>query len=64
MATPQIHCMRDGWGWLGTCPHCLPGCPCGKRCNGPYMTGLDASGQPTWGPTPELLTVADDEGDE
>lgn len=61
----SIHCKQDGWGWIGTCPHCHPGCPCGRYCNGPYLAGQDDQGQPVYSDTPVALDVTgpgDDDG--
>jgi hypothetical protein len=61
----RIHCKTDGWGWIGTCPHCSPSCPCGKYCNGPYLAGLDEQGNPQYSVTPvELIEPAEDDDDD
>jgi hypothetical protein len=61
-APARIHCKLDGWGWPGTCPHCLPSCSCGKKCSGPYLAGLDDNGQPIW--TPVMTVLGGGGGDE
>ncbi|MFJ8727680.1 hypothetical protein [Streptomyces sp. NPDC093269] len=60
--TAKIHCKQDGWGWLGTCPHCYPSCPCGRYCYGPYLAGLDEQGNPIYSSTPVSVSVPDPDG--
>lgn len=57
----KIHCKTDGWGWIGTCPHCFSSCACGKYCKGPYLAGIDDNGQPLYSVTPVVLSESDDE---
>jgi hypothetical protein len=58
----QVHCKQDGWVWPGVCPHCYPGCACGKRCSGPYLAGLDDDGRPSYSPFMTVLTGGDRDG--